>query len=110
MKINFDFIWKEKIKPLEGLLLKTLDEGSNNRIIKVTDNYLERDSPNNTPPQKIPKDIFKAVYEEVMEKGELSRVDINKKYPKRYSSIICAVLVKLDGITYQLKPIKLVKR
>lgn len=82
MQVDFNRIWDKKIKPLEGLLLKTLDEGSENKITKVTENYLERNTANDTLPQKIPKDIFKAVYEEVLEKGELSRVDINKNIRK----------------------------
>lgn len=110
MNINFNQIWDRVIKPLKGKTIHTLDEHCANFVIEVTDDFLERDSENNSPSQRISKQVFEIVYYYIMENGEITRTYINEKLPKRYSSIICTVLAKAPNIGHNVKPIRLYKK
>jgi len=109
MNIRFDQIWDKVIMPLKGRIVYTLDEQKANVILDVNNNFLERDSENKSPSQKISKEVFEAVYNYIMENGEITRAYINEKLPKRYSSIVCAVLAKAPNIDYDVKPVRLYK-
>ncbi|WP_146113647.1 hypothetical protein [Sphingobacterium gobiense] len=110
MKINFDDIWEKVIKPLEGKTVHTLDEKKPNKIVEVTNEYLKRNSENDSPAQTIPKEVFETVYNYIMDKGEISRMEINKTLPKRFSSIVCTVLAEAPNIAYELRPVRLFKK
>ncbi|PRD56031.1 hypothetical protein [Sphingobacterium gobiense] len=110
MNISFDQIWKKAIRPLEGKTICTLDEGKPNEILKVTNESLTRDSENDSPSQTIPREIFEAVYNYIMVNGTISREYINEELPKRYSSIVCAVLAKAPNIAYELRPVRFYKK
>ncbi|UPZ35816.1 hypothetical protein MUB18_17070 [Sphingobacterium sp. PCS056] len=110
MKINFDEIWEKAIKQLEGTTILTLDYKKPNKILKVTETTLTRDTGNNSDSPPIPKDAFKSIYKQIMEKGTISRLEINNRYPKRFSSILCAVLAKCPNIGVELNPIRLFKK
>jgi hypothetical protein len=109
MNINFDQIWDKVIIPLKGKTIYTLDEQKANFIVDVNNNFLERDSENESPSQKITKEVFAVVYNHIMQNGEITRTYINEKIPRRYSSIICAVLAKAPNIGYDIKPVRLYK-
>lgn len=110
MNLSFDQIWDRVIVPLQGKTIYTLDEQQPNNILEATPEYIKRDSRNQSPPQKVPREIIKAVYLYLMEKGEVSRAYINKAFPDRYSSIICTVLAKAPNIGYHLHPLRLFKK
>lgn len=110
MNISFDQIWERVIKPLEGKTVTTLDEGKLNKIVEVTDEYLTRDSENDSPSQKIPREVFEDVYKYLISNGNITRMYINEKLPKRYSSIVCAVLAKAPNIGFDLNPVRLYKK
>jgi|SRR5690606_20443433 len=110
MNISFDQIWEKVIIPLEGKTVYTLDESNPNEILKVTNEGLTRDSESDSPPQTIPTEVFEAVYNYIMVNGTISRKYINEKLPKRYSSIVCAVLAEAPNIGYELRPIRLFKK
>lgn len=110
MNIPFEQIWNKVIRPLEGKIVYTLDKASPNMIAKITNDSLTRNSNNTSKPQPISKQIFEVVYNQVMENGSISRIEINKAMPKRFSSIVCAVLAKAPNIRFELNPIKLYKK
>lgn len=110
MIINFKQIWEKVVKPLEGTTVYTLKDREPNKIIEVSDSFLIRDSENDSPPQTIPIEVFETVYNFIMDKGEISRVEINKALPKRFSSILCAVLARAPNIGYDLNPIRIYKK
>lgn len=110
MKINFDEIWEKVIKKLKGTIILTLDEKKPNKILEVSDTSLTRDTENDSKSQEIPKEAFKEIYMHIMEKDSISRVEINNKYPNRYSAILCAVLAKCPNIRVELNPIRLFKK
>lgn len=110
MKIHFDQIWKKVIVPLEGKAIYTLDKKKPNKILEVTNENLTRDSENDSSSQTIPREVFEIVYNYVMENGEITRSEINGAMPKRFSSIVCAVLAKAPNIGYELKPVRLYKK
>lgn len=109
MNISFDQIWDKVIMPLKGKAIHTLDEQKANVIVEVNNLFLERDSENDSPSQTISKEVFEVVYNYIMENGEVTRAYINEKLPKRYSSIVCAVLAKAPNIGYDVKPVRLYK-
>ena len=80
------------------------------KFLKVTDESLTRDSENDSPPQTIRKEVFETVYSHIMANGTISRLYINEKLPKRFSSIVCAVLTEAHNIGYELRPIRLYKK
>ena len=110
MNIDFNQIWERVIRLLEGKTVTTLDKGKLNKIVEVTDEYLTRDSENDSPPQKIPREVFEAVYNHIISNGSITRKYINKQLPKRYSSIVCAVLAKAPNIGFDLNPVRLYKK
>lgn len=110
MNISFNQIWDKVIIPLKGKTIYTLDEQKANIIIDVNNDFLERNSENESPSQKISKEVFEVVYNYIMENGEVTRAYINEKLPKRYSSIVCAILAKAPNIGYNVKPVKLYKK
>src|SRR5690606_40155093 len=71
----------------DGNTVYTLKNNKPNKILKVSDESLKRDSENDSPTQTIPKEVFKIVYNHVIEKGQITRVEINAALPHRYSSI-----------------------
>lgn len=110
MNIDFNQIWERVIKSLEGKTVSTLDKSKPNEIVEVTDEYLTRDSENDSRPQKIPREVFEAVYNYIISNGEITRTYINEQLPKRYSSIVCAVLAKAPNIGFDLNPVRLYKK
>ena len=110
MNISFDQIWDKVIIPLKGKTIYTLDEQKPNVIVDVNNHILERDSENDSPSQTISKEVFEVVYNYIMENGEITRAYINEKLPKRYSSIVCAVIATAPNIGYDVKPVRLYKK
>ncbi len=110
MKINFEDIWEMVIKPLEGETVYTLDFKKTNLIKKVTDNSVIRDSKSDSPSQPIPKEVFRTIYDDLMIDGFITRIAINDKFPKRFSSIVCTILAHAPNIGYELKPVRLFTR
>lgn len=110
MNISFDQIWEKVIIPVEGKTIYTLDKRKRNKIVEMKATYLKIDSENDSPSQTIPREVFAAVYNYIMANGTISREYINEKLPKRFSSIVCAVLAEAPNIGYELRPIRLFKK
>ncbi|NGM71672.1 hypothetical protein [Sphingobacterium sp. SGL-16] len=110
MNIQFEKIWNKVIKPLEGKILHTLKYNEPNTILKVTEDSLTRNSKNDSNPQTISKKEFELIYNHIMDNGSVSRSLINTVLPKRFSSIVCAVLSKAPNIKFDLNPIVLYKK
>jgi restriction system protein len=85
---DFDNVWTTFIVPLQGRDIYT-GTGKKNRIIKVTGDYLYRESSTGEK-SKIEKDIFELVFHRLKEKKELTRKEINTEYSKRGSAIIAS--------------------
>lgn len=92
-KSNFDIIWDNYIKPLEG---KTIyrENGKTNKIIRVDSGCIERETSNGNK-QKIDIEIFKKTINHILSFGSITRQKINEEYSKRASSGITLILTQL---------------
>ncbi|MBC8484512.1 MAG: restriction endonuclease [Bacteroidetes bacterium] len=92
-KTEFDEIWENHIKPLEG---KTIyrDNGKTNKIIRVDSGCIERETSNGNR-QKIDIEIFKKTINHIFTFGSITRQKINDEYSKRASSGIVLILGQL---------------
>jgi len=92
-KTEFDEIWENHIKPLEG---KTIyrDNGKTNKIIRVDSGCIERETSNGNR-QKIDFEIFKKTINHILSFGSITRQKINEEYSKRASSGIVLILSQL---------------
>lgn len=101
---NYEFgaIWEKYIFPLCDKTINTIT-GKSNRIDDVNFNYLKRTSSNGKT-SKIDYSIFEQCYHHLIEKGTLSRDEINHLYTKRASAMIFAVLAQIPLFSVVVKP------
>jgi restriction system protein len=92
-KTEFDEIWENHIRPLEG---KTIyrKNGKTNKIIRVDSGCIERETSNGNR-QKIDFEIFKKTINHLLTFGSITRQQINEEYSKRASSGIVLILSQL---------------
>ncbi len=92
-KTEFDEIWENHIKLLEG---KTIyrKNGKTNKIIRVDSGCIERETSNGNR-QKIDFEIFKKTINHILSFGSITRQKINEEYSKRASSGIVLILSQL---------------
>lgn len=108
--IEFDKFWRDKVHPLQGKTINTLDQNIENKILSVTPEYLERKSTKNehSRKQKIKKEVFEEIFDLLKKEGILTRIQINKRYKGWRSSVITSILAKNeDHIKYTTKPLTL---
>lgn len=110
MNLSFEQNWEKVVSPLKGRTVRTLRYKKVNKIIEVTKNHLVLKPKKSLRSQPIPKEIFEIIYKYIMDHEEITRVEINKAMPERFSSIVCAILAKFPNIGYDIKPIKLYRK
>ena len=88
--IGFDMIWREYVMPLAGTVVHTMT-GKTNHIVAVDWGGLERQSSNGRS-SRIPIEAFRYATDTLFRNGEITRDDINQRFPGRYSSGVYAVL------------------
>tara|TARA_Y100000996_G_scaffold391037_1_gene352721 strand:+ start:1921 stop:2607 length:687 start_codon:yes stop_codon:yes gene_type:complete len=93
---QFDEIWENYIMPLKGKTI-TRKNGKTNKIIDVDWGGIKRITSNGNQ-QKIDIEIFKKTIHDILEKGSITRLEINNEYSKRASSGIVLILSQLPMI------------
>ena len=103
---QFDEIWENYIMPLKGKTI-TRKNGKTNKIIDVDWGGIKRITSNGNQ-QKIDIEIFKKTIHDILEKGSITRLEINNEYSKRASSGIVLILSQLPMIRLNnTKPISI---
>ena len=103
---QFDEIWENYIMPLKGKTI-TRKNGKTNKIIDVDWGGIKRITSNGNQ-QKIDIEIFKNTIHHILEKGSITRLEINNEYSKRASSGIVLILSQLPMIRLNnTKPISI---
>ena len=103
---QFDEIWENYIMPLKGKTI-TRKNGKTNKIIDVDWGGIKRITSNGNQ-QKIDIEIFKKTIHHILEKGSITRLEINNEYSKRASSGIVLILSQLPMIRLNnTKPISI---
>ena len=99
---EFGDVWTAYIIPLINKSVSTIT-GKSNKITAVNYSYLERESSNGNT-SKIDYSIFEQCYYHLLEKGKLTRDEINHLYTKRASAVIFAVLAHIPFFSVKVKP------
>jgi len=99
-------IWQE-VHNLQGTIIKTLDR---NNPFEVS--YVGNDSVVVTPlvsgkARPISRDTIQSAYNELVLRGSLSRVEIQKKYSRFNPAYVAAILSKCQGVSFRIRPIVL---
>lgn len=95
--------WERYIIPLKGTKVYTAT-GLENLIIDVSIDGIKRESSTgNSSTVKI--EIFRQVYNHLLDKKKITRDEINHLYPNRASAIITPLLAKIPFIEMKKKPI-----
>lgn len=102
-------LWSE-IGKLVGRELKTLDEGNPFRVVRMNDNYMEIFIAQTGKPRKIQRSEIQDAWNELVQKGELSRTTIHQKYSEFNPAYVAAILAELPDVSYETEPIRLFYR
>ena len=103
---DFFEVWKSHIIPLAGTTLYN-SQGNSNKLTKIDYTGVERLTGNDKP-GRIPIEIFKEAYNRILEKGEITRNEINQEFTGRASSGVVLILSQIPFIELQTNPIKLI--
>ncbi len=98
--------WNE-IRKLKGKTLKTLDHGNPFYIIDVRERRVVVSPHASGKPRPIPREHVEHAFRELVNRGEISRSDIETNYSPRNPAYVAAILASLPGITHVTKAIKL---
>lgn len=103
---QFDKIWKNYIKPLEGNLL-TRGNGKSNKILSVDWSGIERITSNGKK-QKIKIEVFRLAINKILSDGSITRDYINQEYKDRASSGIVLILSQVPFFDFYNNPSRIV--
>ena len=104
-QMSFDDIWEKYIIPLKGKSL-CRENGKMNKILNVDWAGITRITSNGKEGH-IKIEIFKWTIHQLLEKGEVSRDEINQNYTGRASSGVVLILSQVPFFQLYEKPIKL---
>ncbi len=104
-ELTFEAIWERYVFPLEG---KTLAKpnGKNNKIVRVDWSGIERLTSNNNR-GKIKIEIFKLTVNRLLDKGFITRDEINQNYQGRASSGVVLILSQVPFFKKTSNPLGL---
>jgi SpoVK/Ycf46/Vps4 family AAA+-type ATPase len=105
---NFGYIWAIFIRPLVDHTIKN-ENGTTNRIVRVDNSGVERITSNGHN-QKINIEIFKWTINRLLTTGEVTRDEINQKYPVRVSSAVVLILSQVPFFKVLDGPMRLVNK
>lgn len=88
--LSFQYVWDNYVIPLKG---KTIvgETGLANKIISVSNSQITRITKNGNS-NSIPIEAFKYAFKQILEKGEITREEINQEFVGRLSSGVVLVL------------------
>lgn len=100
--LSFEVIWKKAIVPLAGRTI--LRAGLSNRIVSVDWSGVTRITSNGNS-QRIDIEIFRWAITRVLERGEVTREEINGQYEGRASSGVALILAQVPEFEVSGRPI-----
>lgn len=103
---QFDKIWENYIKPLEGQII-TRANGKSNKIISVDWSGIERITSNGKK-QRIKIEIFRLAVNKILSDGSITRDFINQEHKDRASSGIVLILSHIPFFDFYDNPTRLV--
>jgi restriction system protein len=103
---QFDKIWENYIKPLEGNIL-TRGNGKSNRILSVDWSGIERITSNGKK-QRIKIEVFRLAINKILSDGSITRDYINQEYKDRASSGIVLILSQVPFFDFYDNPSRIV--
>ena len=108
INVNTDFsnFWAKQIMPLKNNNVKTIT-GKNNMVVDVSFDGVKRKTSNGKI-NFVNIEIFKQVYNLLLEKKEITRNEINHLYPGRASSFIVAIFSALTMFKVKRMPTRLI--
>lgn len=100
--------WSQ-VLALEGKPLRTLDRRKPFEVVAVAENQVAlKVSTGKIRPVR--REEIEGAFHELMLKGEISRSEIRERHSQWNPAYVAAILAELDGVTYQLGPIRLFYR
>jgi restriction system protein len=106
--LSFDEVWERYIMPLAGRILERPD-GRTNTLLAVDWSGVKRRSSNGRP-QFIPIEVFRQAVSRLMERGCVTRDEINEYYAQRASSGVILILSQVPFFEHFSNPIRLCLR
>jgi hypothetical protein len=97
-------IWSE-IKQLEGKELETLLQGKKFEVVEVRDSCLIIKPRVRNRIIRVPREGIESAYQELTQKGQISRIRIMAEHAHWFPAHVAAILVNLPDVTYATKPI-----
>jgi len=97
-------LWSE-IKKLEGKDFKTLLQGKKFEVVEVRDSVVIIKPCVRNKIIKIPREGIESAYQELTQKGKISRNQIMAEHAHWFPAHVAAILANLPGVTYTTKPI-----
>lgn len=104
--MDTDQIWNE-IKNMKGLILRTLDRHNPFEIIAVTDSAVIIMPKSTGKERPISREGVENAYRHLTVTGRLTLDELESKFTPRNPVYTAAVLAKIPGVQYKLKPIRL---
>ncbi len=99
-------MWNE-ISMLEGKTLRTLDQNKQFDIVAVTEHMVIVQPHETQIERKIPRNQIEDSYNSLALSGQITRVEIHKKFSNFIPAYVAAILAKLPGIEHSSSPIRL---
>ena len=103
--VEFDQIWEQYIRPLEGKTLER-DNGRTNQIVSVDWGGIKRITSNGKC-RTIKIEIFKKTFNHILRFGSITRAAINDEYKERASSGIVLILSHVPMFELTTNPLGL---
>ncbi len=99
-------LWSE-IAKLKGITLKTLDQNKPFDVVAVEEEavVIKPHATGNT--RVINGEEIEDAFNELMARGEITRTEIEDRFSPRNPAYVAAILAKLPGVQYDLRPIRL---
>jgi hypothetical protein len=98
--------WGE-IRKLKGKTLKTLDGGNPFDVVDVTERAVIVRPHEHGTERRISRDEIEDSCNELMSKGEITRIRIHERYSQFNPAYVAAMLAALPGVTHTIRPIHL---
>ena len=92
---------------LKGRTLRTLAQNKPFDILELSDHELIIRVGSSGRLRKIRRREIEGAYQELLQRGEISARDIQKRHAPRNSAFVSAILAELPGVDHQVKPIRL---
>lgn len=96
-----------RILQLEGRTLKTLCKNKEFDIVCVKERSLDLNIHASHKDRFVHRDEIEGAYKELFKCGQITRVEIQKKYSPINPAYVAAILSTLPGVQYSLNPITL---